>query len=320
QAVTLRLLTDGAIVAVPYAVEDERKRLIERVAAADHQRLIWKPTDVIHVRAMAAFADGVVAARGKIDILVAGVGGFAGGSLLETDLETWTRMLDLNLTSVFSAAKAVVPAMMRARYGRVVVVASRAVVPPAGGFIAYTAAKAGAIAFTQALSQEKPAREGLPRRIRSDTASVQSISGFVRSDSEPGEGPMKPLTTMATAAVILALGYSAADAQNGRAIRQDQQDVRQDRRELHRDTRDIRQDRRELAGDRRELSQDIKAGRADEVKQDRAEIRGDRRDLNRDRRDLRNDQAVRRGHQDVRQDRRELARDNRDIRQDRREL
>jgi NAD(P)-dependent dehydrogenase (short-subunit alcohol dehydrogenase family) len=44
--------------------------------------------------------------------------------------------------------------MIRARYGRVVVVASRAVVPPAGGFIAYTVAKAGAIAFTQALSQE----------------------------------------------------------------------------------------------------------------------------------------------------------------------
>jgi len=154
QAVTVRLLADGAIVAVPYAVEDERERLMQRVAAADRQRLIVKSVDVIDVKAMTAFAEGVVAAQGKIDILVAGVGGFAGGSLLDTDLETWTRMLDLNLTSVFSAAKAVVPAMVRARYGRVVVVASRAVVPPAGGFIAYTVAKAGAIAFTQALSQE----------------------------------------------------------------------------------------------------------------------------------------------------------------------
>jgi len=154
QAVALRLLADGAIVAVPYAVEDERARLTQRVAAGDRQRLILQAADVIDVKAMTAFADGIVAARGKIDILVAGVGGFAGGSLVETDLETWKRMLDLNLTSVFSAAKAVVPAMVRARYGRVVVVASRAVVPPSGGFIAYTVAKAGAIAFTQALSQE----------------------------------------------------------------------------------------------------------------------------------------------------------------------
>ena len=154
QAVALRLLADGAIVAVPYAVEDERARLTQRVAAGDRQRLILQAADVIDVKAMTAFADGIVAARGRIDIVVAGVGGFAGGSLVETDLETWKRMLDLNLTSVFSAAKAVVPAMVRARYGRVVVVASRAVVPPSGGFIAYTVAKAGAIAFTQALSQE----------------------------------------------------------------------------------------------------------------------------------------------------------------------
>jgi NAD(P)-dependent dehydrogenase (short-subunit alcohol dehydrogenase family) len=154
QAVTLRLLADGATVAVPYAVEKEREQLTQRVAAADRQRLILKPADVIDVKAMTAFADEVVAARGKIDVLVAGVGGFAGGSLLETDLETWKRMLDLNLTSAFSVAKAVVPVMARARYGRVVVVASRAVVPPAGGFIGYTVAKAGVIALTQALSHE----------------------------------------------------------------------------------------------------------------------------------------------------------------------
>ena len=154
QAVTLRLLADGATVAVPYAVEKEREQLTQRAAAADRQRLILKPADVIDVKAMTGFTEEVVAARGKIDVLVAGVGGFAGGSLLETDLDTWKRMLDLNLTSAFSVARAVVPVMERARYGRVVIVASRAVVPPAGGFIAYTVAKAGVIAFTQALSQE----------------------------------------------------------------------------------------------------------------------------------------------------------------------
>jgi NAD(P)-dependent dehydrogenase (short-subunit alcohol dehydrogenase family) len=154
QAVTLRLLTDGAVVAVPYAVEAERDRLHERVAATDRPRLVTEPVDVIDLESMVAFARNVNQARGRIDVLVAGVGGFAGGSLLETDRETWTRMLDLNLTSAFSAAKAVLPHMVRVRYGRIVVVASRAVVPPAGGFIAYTVAKAGAIALTQALAQE----------------------------------------------------------------------------------------------------------------------------------------------------------------------
>ena len=83
---------------------------------------------------------------------------------------------------------------------------------------------------------------------------------------------MKPLTTMAVGAAVLALGYGAADAQNGRQIKNDRQDVRQDRRELQRDNRDVRQDRRELAGYRRELNQDIRAGRTNEVRQDRREL------------------------------------------------
>ena len=85
QAVTLRFLSDGAVVAVPYAVAAERDRLAQRVAAADHPRLVLEAADVADPAAMAGFATGTVAAHGKIDILVAGVGGFAGGSLVETD-------------------------------------------------------------------------------------------------------------------------------------------------------------------------------------------------------------------------------------------
>lgn len=154
QAVTLRLLAEGAVVAVPYAVEKERERLWERVAPPDRARLVLEPVDVTDLAAMTAFGDRLVKARGRLDVLVAGVGGFAGGALVETDEATWRRMLDLNLTSAFAAARAVVPHMLRAGYGRVVVVASRAVVPPAAGFIAYTVAKAGAIALVQALAQE----------------------------------------------------------------------------------------------------------------------------------------------------------------------
>jgi NAD(P)-dependent dehydrogenase (short-subunit alcohol dehydrogenase family) len=154
QAVSLRLLADGAVVVIPYAVEQEREALRARVSAGDRERLVTEPVDATSLAAMTAFADRLVARRRTIDILVAGVGGFAGGPLLETDEATWRRMLDLNLTSAFAAARAVVPHMAAGGGGRVVVVASRAVVPPQGGFIAYTVAKAGVLAFTQALAQE----------------------------------------------------------------------------------------------------------------------------------------------------------------------
>ena len=154
QAVTLRFLADGAIVAVPYAVETERAELRARVAPAQRDRLVTEPVDVTDLAAMTAFVERTIVARGRVDVLVGAVGGFAGGSLLETDAATWRRMLELNLTSAFAATKAVAPHMVRARYGRVVLVASRAVVPPAGGFIAYTVSKAGVITFVQALAHE----------------------------------------------------------------------------------------------------------------------------------------------------------------------
>ncbi|PYN66599.1 MAG: short-chain dehydrogenase [Candidatus Rokuibacteriota bacterium] len=154
RAVSLRFLTEGAIVAVPYAVETERDELRARATGAERDRLVTEPVDVTDLAAMTAFVERTLAARGRVDILVGAVGGFAGGSLLETDAAAWRRMLDLNLTSAFTATKTVAPHMVRARYGRVVLVASRAVVPPVGGFIAYTVSKAGVITFVQALAHE----------------------------------------------------------------------------------------------------------------------------------------------------------------------
>ena len=155
QAVTLRLLADGASVWVPYIVEEERHRLLASVPPADAARLHVTGADVTDPQRVAALVAEVRQAHaGRLDVLVTLVGGFAGGTLVETDHVTWARMLDLNLTSAFTVTRAVVPAMIAAGHGRIVTIGSRAVLPPTGGFIAYTVAKAGVIAFTRALAQE----------------------------------------------------------------------------------------------------------------------------------------------------------------------
>jgi NAD(P)-dependent dehydrogenase (short-subunit alcohol dehydrogenase family) len=153
-AVTSRLLGDGAQVAVPLEVASHGDGLRERLAPAARDRLFMEVVDVTDLDAMTRFADGVVRRQGRVDILVAIVGGFAGGALIETDRATWDGMLAMNLTATFVAARAVVPHMVTAGRGRVVTIGSRAVVPPGPGFIAYTTAKAGVIAFTQALARE----------------------------------------------------------------------------------------------------------------------------------------------------------------------
>lgn len=154
QAVTLRLLADGARVCVPYIVDPEREALEARVAGGARDRLELIHADVTDASTLTSLVGGVHTRHGRLDVLVTLVGGFAGGALVETDRGTWDRMLALNLTSAFTAARAVVPLMLRAGHGRVVTIGSRAVVPPGAGVIAYTVSKAGVIALSQALAQE----------------------------------------------------------------------------------------------------------------------------------------------------------------------
>lgn len=158
QAITHRFLADGLVVCVPWIVESERERLHASVDAPARTRLLLERCDVGDDAAMTALAARTLARHERIDVLVTTVGGFAMGSLVDTDRATWDGQLNLNLTTTYVACRAVLPTMLKAGAGRIVAVASRAVTPPAGGFIAYTVAKAGVIAFVQALAQETRGR------------------------------------------------------------------------------------------------------------------------------------------------------------------
>jgi NAD(P)-dependent dehydrogenase (short-subunit alcohol dehydrogenase family) len=158
QAVTRRFLAEGAVTCVPFIVDRERERLEASVTGDARARLVLERCDVADDAAMARLADSLASRHGRIDVLVGAVGGFAMGDLTQTDRRLWDSMLTLNLTTTYVAARAVVPHMLAAGRGRVIAVASRAVVPPAGGFLAYTVAKAGVIAFVQALAAETKSR------------------------------------------------------------------------------------------------------------------------------------------------------------------
>jgi NAD(P)-dependent dehydrogenase (short-subunit alcohol dehydrogenase family) len=158
QAVTLRLLAAGGRVALPWIVKDEETRLLARVPAETRARVLTAEADVVDDAGMARFVDAVRTRFGRVDALVALVGGFAGGGLVDTDRATWDRMIALNLTSAYTACRAILPGMLDAGYGRIVLTASRAVLPPAAGFIAYTVSKAAVAAFTQALAAETRGR------------------------------------------------------------------------------------------------------------------------------------------------------------------
>ena len=158
QAITRRFLDAGDTVCVPWIVDKERERLEKSVGGETRARLLLERCDVGDDAAMERLVGAVVQRHRRLDVLVSAVGGFAMGDLEHTDRALWDQMLALNLTTQYVAAHAVLPHMLAAGSGRIVAVASRAVVPPGGGLIGYTVAKAAVIAFVQALAAETKGR------------------------------------------------------------------------------------------------------------------------------------------------------------------
>lgn len=92
------------------------------------------------------------AALGEHYALVHLVGAWAGGRVAETSLETWSRMLALNLTGAFLPIRESLPRLTRP--GRIVAVSSIATLTPSPGAAAYTVAKSALNALIQTVAAE----------------------------------------------------------------------------------------------------------------------------------------------------------------------
>lgn len=91
---------------------------------------------------------------GKIDALVNIAGGFTWEKLEGGALATWEAMFRVNLATVVSATKAVLPFLARAGYGRIVNIGALGAVKASVGMGSYAASKAGVAKLTEALAEE----------------------------------------------------------------------------------------------------------------------------------------------------------------------
>jgi 3-oxoacyl-[acyl-carrier protein] reductase len=111
--------------------------------------------DVSDPAAVAAAAKETAEALGKVDILIcsAGITG-ATQPVWEFPLDSWQRVIDINLNGLFYCCREVVPHMLANGYGRIVNVASVAGKEGNPNASAYSASKAGVIGLTKSLGKE----------------------------------------------------------------------------------------------------------------------------------------------------------------------
>ncbi|MBL6455155.1 SDR family oxidoreductase [Belnapia sp. T6] len=91
-------------------------------------------------------------------LLVNAAGAAESAPFLKTDAELWARMLAVNLTGAAAVIRAVLPAMLEARQGRIVNIASTAALKGYPYVAAYAAAKHGLLGLTRALALEVAGR------------------------------------------------------------------------------------------------------------------------------------------------------------------
>jgi NAD(P)-dependent dehydrogenase (short-subunit alcohol dehydrogenase family) len=111
---------------------------------------------VADVRDEAALAEAVARIEerhGRLDGLVANVGGAAMGKAVDLDAERFRRQLDLNTTAAFATARAAYP-LLRAAHGAIVLVSATATTSATPLFAAYGAAKAATQHLTGSLAAE----------------------------------------------------------------------------------------------------------------------------------------------------------------------
>ena len=150
-AIADTLAAMGATVVGTATSENGAAAIGERLAPhGAHGRVL----DVTGEGAIEALVDGIAKDIGPVSILVNNAGITRDNLLMRMKDEDWQAILDTNLTSVYRTSKAVMRAMMKARRGRIINIASVIGVTGNAGQANYAAAKAGIIAFSKSMARE----------------------------------------------------------------------------------------------------------------------------------------------------------------------
>ena len=157
RACALELARRGALVVAGARQEEKLAQLVEEIQAAGGQALAVR-LDVASAESIGEAFRQAESAFGKVEILVNNAGIARDGLALRMRRESWDDVLRTNLTGAFLCIQQALPAMVRARWGRIVNISS--VVGETGnpGQANYVASKAGLIGLTKALAQEVASR------------------------------------------------------------------------------------------------------------------------------------------------------------------
>ncbi|MEQ6341474.1 MAG: 3-oxoacyl-ACP reductase FabG [Gammaproteobacteria bacterium] len=157
RAIALELGRQGAVV-IGTATSPEAAEKISKYLVDNELKGVGLVLDVTNQVSIDAALEKIEKDFGAPGILVNNAGVTRDNLLIRMKDDEWDSIINTNLTSVFRLSKACLRAMMKARKGRIISIASVVGCTGNAGQTNYAAAKAGIIGFSKALAREAAAR------------------------------------------------------------------------------------------------------------------------------------------------------------------
>ena len=205
-ALVRRLVAAGARVETIDRDAAKAERAFADLAAGD--RLACHGADLADAAAVERVVARILERRGRIDHVFNVAGAFAtDGTVEESSLDTWRRMLDANFHSALFVCRAVGGPMKRAGGGTIVNVGSRASLGGGAGAAAYAVAKTAVLRLTESLAAEGK-RHGL--RVNCVLPGTMDTPANRRSMPDADPASWVPLDAVVDAMLFLASPASRA--------------------------------------------------------------------------------------------------------------
>jgi 3-oxoacyl-[acyl-carrier protein] reductase len=154
KGIGVKFASEGCAIAIADIDMKSAEETVAEETKKGHNIMAVK-CDVTNADQVNSAVKSVIDKFGKIDILVNNAGALPKEySTIEMPESEWDKVINLNLKSDFLFCKAVMPYMVKQKYGKVVNLSSSGAYYPPGPSAHYSAAKAGVIGLTCSLAQE----------------------------------------------------------------------------------------------------------------------------------------------------------------------
>jgi NAD(P)-dependent dehydrogenase (short-subunit alcohol dehydrogenase family) len=218
-----RVLADAGADIVAVARDRQGLQQAKAAVEAKGRRCLVVEADLATVDGPRDAARAALAAWGNIDILVNNAGITAIESILEAKVESWDRIMAVNLRAPFLLAQALAPGMIERRAGKIVNISSQTSEVALDRHAAYMASKNGLNALTKVMTVEW-AQHNIQSNAVCPTVIMTPMGEMVWGDPAIGD-PMRakiPLgrfgKTVEIADLVLFLASPASDLITGQII------------------------------------------------------------------------------------------------------